>query len=367
MAKRRPKGTGSVQKYGKRQWRAVMPPLPDGSKPSRIFDKQADAIEWLDEQIGLVKADKYVPPSDQTLGGWLPEFIAAYRTDLAPKTMELDQDSIKRIARYTPDLLMVALQDLTEPEIQRAVNQMRENVEPRTVEMTLGLVRQSLNKAVDLKMISSNPAKKIKIAKSNKVSRDKYIEPDTLQSIVDYCLTSNTNPRSHVYQDIIYLISQTGMRTGEARAITGSQLRPGGIRIDQAFDKYGNLKTTKNKKNRFITLAPDLLAMLKDRTEHSISGYAFETSTGKPLGHRNIHRHLSVVTDGQHAPHDLRHTFITNAIRNGANPKAVADYVGDTVETILRVYVHTNHADLQHVAMMGTKRNKVTELKRPAT
>lgn len=359
--KRRPKGTGSVVKLGAREWMARYK-APDGSRPSKVFAKQADAVEWLDAEIASIRAGEYIAKSDQTLCAWIDEYIEAYRAKAAHSTAESYKGSIARLNKHAPDLMEMPLTEITEPDIQKALNQIRKKLSYRTTEITRTLLNMALSKAASLHKIKSNPVTGTKITESQTVRRPRYVEPDKVQAIEDYCLGEPFRANSKVYQDVIYFLLRTGCRCQEARGLHKSRLRKGGVLIDTVLDRKGSAKTTKNKRVRYITLPDDVLEMVQRRAHHSISGLIFETLTGTPLDHRNISRRLEEVSVG-HTPHDLRHTFGTNAIRNGANPKAVADYLGDEVETVLRVYTHTSHNDLTKVHMLAAQPNKVVEFK----
>ncbi len=100
---------------------------------------------------------------------------------------------------------------------------------------------------------------------------------------------------------------------------------------------------------------------MRRRAEASLSGFIFETSTGQVLGHRNIARHLALHLPGT-APHMLRHTYMTNAVKRGVNLKALSELTGDSIETILKVYVHTDDSDLMAAALAAVSAAAVTEI-----
>lgn len=359
--KRRPKGSGTIMKLGTRSWLARYT-APDGSKPSRQFTKQADAAEWLDKQVKAVREGAYIPPSDQMLSQWIAKYLAAYKAEVASSTKESYDGSVNRLNTYASDLMSMPLDTIMEPDIQKALNAIRAALSHRTTEITRTLLNMALAKALELHMIRINPATGTIIAKSQEVKRARYIEPETLKAITEYCLSEPYRESSRVYQDVIYFILITGCRGQDARGLQASRILANGCRIDTALDRKNKKKTTKNRRTRYITLPDDVLEMCKRRAKHSISGYVFETMTGQPLNHRNISRRLEAISGG-HTPHDLRHTFGTNAIRNGANIKAVADYMGDEIETVLKVYVHTDHSDLTKVHLLAAKPNKIVEFK----
>ena len=48
--------------------------------------------------------------------------------------------------------------------------------------------------------------------------------------------------------------------------------------------------------------------------------------------------------------HDFRHSCGSHLLRMGAKPAEIADWLGDTVETVLRVYVHVKRQEKDALA-----------------
>lgn len=338
---------GSVFKKGNK-WRGQYT-APDGSRISKTFKRQWQAQEWVNENEGQIKADTWIAPSEITLGAWIEDFIEVYRYNAESATKEGYKQSINRIKKFVPDLLDIPIQQLRQVDMQRAANTLRDHRHSRTCKITLSLIRSALEEAVKHGMIKNNPCTRIKIKESLESYGGKEIEPQTLAALIER-LKGDVQKRSRPYCDLLLFLIGTGMRTQEARALRVEDIRINGIYVATALDRSGKRKATKTKESkRFIPLTNELLALLKHRASQSINGLIFETTTGKPLGHRNIARSLSTYSNGKASPHDLRHTFVTNAIRNGANLKALSKITGDSIETLLKVYSHVNESDLLDV------------------
>lgn len=73
----------------------------------------------------------------------------------------------------------------------------------------------------------------------------------------------------------------------------------------------------------------------------------FHTKTGKQIQRRNVNRTLfnmlkSSGCECQNAsPHDLRHTFGSELIRNGIDVKVVSELLGHKdIQTTYNIYIH---------------------------
>ena len=52
-----------------------------------------------------------------------------------------------------------------------------------------------------------------------------------------------------------------------------------------------------------------------------------------------LHRHIRLHINN-HSPHDFRHTYATKLLANGVDIKTVASLLGDTVDTVIKTYIH---------------------------
>jgi len=174
------------------------------------------------------------------------------------------------------------------------------------------------------------------------------------------------------FAPMLALAVQTGMRTGEIRALRWSRIRtrPDGkrtIRIDATADdrKGGGLMDTKSKRsNRTIVITPAAAAILDrldgDRLDGD-SDFVFPNDRnagpwssdvlGKyldqaaaeakaPGATKTIAEQRKADQVGKLSPHDFRHYFVTDRLLAGHTTAVVAKYVGDTERVIQSVYTH---------------------------
>jgi integrase len=160
----------------------------------------------------------------------------------------------------------------------------------------------------------------------------------------------------------------TGARIGEVLGLQWSDVdfKRQMIRVRRQLTQQGELaepKTASGK--REVVMFPNLAAMLREhrlRSPFSQDGdFVFATRTGTPFSQRNVTgRGLDKAADaiGLNRPgerfrsHDLRHTFASVLIREGADVVFVARQLGHANPAItLRVYAHLFDSEAQSAKM----------------
>lgn len=166
----------------------------------------------------------------------------------------------------------------------------------------------------------------------------------------------------------------TGMRKGEARALTWADFNPatGRIRINKHITDKDQLVVDgrKNYKGYSITVDEDVRDLLCQLRDHNSKIDGFKTTsiifgTVKPLANETIRRHFQ--DDAKAAGmepiriHDLRHSHVSYLLNyTGLRAQDVASRIGDTVEVVLRTYAHfINNSDNTVVtAIEENKKNR---------
>ena len=246
--------------------------------------------------------------------------------------------------------MSLPIQNITERQVQKALNDIRQARHSRTVIITRTLLNMALTKAHHLGLIKTNPVAGTSVQKSESSFGGKALSAAEQEKLLDYC----HNHKSAV-SDLLYTIYRTGCRTGEARALRSADVTPTGIHIRHALDRDGNLKGVKSNQARFVPIVDNVLLSRLIERSRTYNGFIFLSRNATTLDHNNISRRVRTLLEG-HSPHDLRHTYITEAIRRGANLKALSEITGDQVNTLLTNYTHVNHDDLTALAnmMLGT-------------
>jgi integrase/recombinase XerD len=97
------------------------------------------------------------------------------------------------------------------------------------------------------------------------------------------------------------------------------------------------------------------MGILKKLHENRQSEYVFENAKGGMMHRRNITRTLDNIVEKsgisqKPSLHDLRHTFASELIRQGADIKTVSTVLGHaSVSTTLNIYVHKSDDDLNMI------------------
>lgn len=246
------------------------------------------------------------------------------------------------------------------------------------------VMRLALDAAVDDGLLARNPAERVR----RPVVDDKearHLSPAEIARV----LTAAEGLR---YSTALTLIAYTGVRRGEALALTWDavDLVEGTLEVRGTLARVdGKLVVTppKTKKSR-RTIAldsrlTDLLARHKDDQEQEAahaanlwhdSGLVFTTEFGRAVDPRDFFRTMQTAAKRAKVAdvgiHTLRHSMASAAMANGANIKDVSEILGHASVSITGdVYLHVTRdskramlakvADLLHDEMGGRMGGKV--------
>jgi len=116
-------------------------------------------------------------------------------------------------------------------------------------------------------------------------------------------------------------------------------------------------KHTKTRTSRIVKLLPHVVKMLSEIPRVNHTRKVFLSALGKPLPYWTTYCHdtwknalaTAGITDA--CFHDLRHDFITKAIRKGTRPYIVMKQVGHKSDAMLRRYQLIDEDDLEMLEM----------------
>ena len=164
------------------------------------------------------------------------------------------------------------------------------------------------------------------------------------------------------------LLFLTGMRVGELRALqweTDIDFENNLIHINKTKDRFGSRSPkTKNSYRKFPmnesikTILLDYQKWYEEIMEtckfRNPEGHVIITYAGEPIGERYLKRIIDLICERENTtyftPHFLRHTFVTIQLSNNIPVSTVAALVGDTPETIYKVYAHSFAKDEVHAS-----------------
>ena len=150
-----------------------------------------------------------------------------------------------------------------------------------------------------------------------------------------------------VYNALFTFLYWTGTRKGEALALQYDDFINDTVSINKAIKHFkGGFCDLKNESSRRVIKLPDnLLSKMKPILEQCNTNKPFVFGGEKSLALSSVKREfLKGIKASKVNPirvHDLRHSFVTNAINNDCNIVAVSKYIGhSTIEQTLKTYTH---------------------------
>lgn len=136
-------------------------------------------------------------------------------------------------------------------------------------------------------------------------------------------------------QDFIFLAYYTAARRASIETLRVEQVSLATNRLN--FRKVGEVVTAKRKTLQAIH--PKVRGILERRVAAAEGGWLFGPSVDFYRPFRAAAR-AAGIDDGRANPHVLRHSRATHLLQDGKPPYAVAQLLGDTLTTVLRVYGH---------------------------
>lgn len=153
------------------------------------------------------------------------------------------------------------------------------------------------------------------------------------------------------YRMIFCMSFFTGRRKGEVLALSPSDIKSDSILFNKTYTRKTvdgspyKITTSKNEKIGYTPICPAL--------RHELAGYTGESPFffgGENPIHENTLTHafdayIKKAGVKRIRYHDLRHSFVSMLLHNGANFMVVADLIGDTVDQVIKTYGHMYESD----------------------
>ena len=264
--------------------------------------------------------------------------------------------------------------DITPRDIQRWINEIREDNSPSTnrplspssINHFIGIIKQIFAYAEDYEICMNNPSRKIKRIPDKKDNKLRVLTKDEQIRFENYIERAN-NDEYFVYILVLY----TGLRLGETMGLMWSDinLKTGIMTISKSKyktkDSNGSWryvidspKTERSK--REIPLPHFLREKLRVMKRKRLSKYVVCRNDGSEITDKVVVWRLSYILKKAHIRfvnfHALRHTFATRALENNMDIKTLADILGHAnVSTTLNIYTHS---------LMNHKRQAMRKMKR---
>lgn len=362
MAKRS-NGEGSVRKRPNGTWEARFhyedPSTGEIRRRSFYGRTAAEARQQMRDAGERLAAGAPVTDSSMTVQEWcrrwLDTTVAASSRRATTKAL---YEGLSRAHLESPPFGNLTLDRVRPSDIEALILRLRaRGLAQSTVQRIFIVIRLALAGAVRDGLIARNPAELVRQPRIERTEARHLSVAD-----VAALLSCATGTR---YYPLLRLIATTGVRKGEALALTWDavDLDRAELAVRGTLTRVdGQLVVTPPKtaqSRRVLPLAPAEVAMLaaqrRDQAEErsragkdwNEAGFVFTTETGQPMDPRNVLRAMTTAATKAGLDHvnvhTLRHSAATAWLEAGVNVKAVSTLLGHAdIRITADVYGHVS-------------------------
>ena len=323
------------------------------------------AEQWLTMKEAEIQRGEWQAPEneDETVATWAERWMAS-KVNLKPKTKA---DYEMRLRVYViPRFGDAPISTITRADVQAWVQELvAQGLSASTVRHAVGTLSRILNEAVATGALAANPCQRISLPRLPK-GKVESLTLDQVKALADAIehpeiksAGNGARPtgRHHFpeYGLLVRFAAFTGLRAAEVAGlkIRALDLDKGVVRITETLSEVrGHLYTVPPKTYQFRSVPlPEFL--IKELREHLATlddnpdGYVFRAPTGTPLRWQNFYNHhFKPAVRQAGLPestrfHDLRHTFATLLVNQGAHPRAMMERLGhSSINVTLGTYGH---------------------------
>lgn len=325
-----------------------------------VYCTKKKAQKILNDMIYEYEHGTYVEPSKTTIEKFLKEWMETYVIpNKSPTTYENYQKIINRY--ICPILGNYTLEDLTPIMVQKWVNSLangdyidaRKPLKPQTVKNIFLILHSSMEKAIELKLITESPCTYTTLPKLVKYNAQIFDEEELQKFLTALKGTELETP--------LLIILSCGLRRGEALALKWSSIdwQNKKIHITESIVQTPSKKIlTKEPKSkagiRSIVMPNQLYEYLKLEYERrklldkhfSEDDYIIHAKSSKqPCKPDSLSKKFKCFLKRNNLKdirlHDLRHECASLLLKSGVNPRVAKDILGhSTVSITLDTYSH---------------------------
>ncbi|GAB3621153.1 site-specific integrase [Glutamicibacter endophyticus] len=337
---------------------------PDGTRRSKKFATRSHAQEHLRVIAVQQSRGEYVSEATQQLlvEELLTEWVST-ALHWKASTREAIASNIR--THIVPKWGSWQIGQIRRRDVQRWIAEV--NLAPRTVETIHGHFHAFLQWCVSDNLIATNPATNVNLPKGRKREHI-FLTVDQVRH-----LAGAIDPH---YSDLVWFLSVTGLRIGEAIELRAKDLDIARRRISVnrstifVGGRHPVVGPPKNGTTRSVALPSKMMTIVEKRAANvHPQSLMFQTQRGHQIRPNNFKRRqfdeavekanvaskragrldLYIPTDLR--VHDLRHTASSLLVRSGASVKAVQRMLGHATAAItLDVYAGLFEDDLDDVA-----------------
>ena len=377
MAKRRANGDGTLRKRDDGRWegRIVIGTKKNGQTLYKGFTNksQKEVLSQMNLFKEKLKGATLCEDYRMTLGEWLDKWLNEHK---AFSIRESTKQGYSRYIEYIkPHLGHKQVSAITTADVQKMYNKLKESGRVRN-HPTMGhqlsdsmvrsihmMLHEAMEYAMREHMILKNPTEGTTIPKAAEKEMQ-ILNEQQIQTFMEAI------KNDEIWGDFFYLELMTGLRRGEICALKWSDFdgAEGKLAICRTLHEDGTTGDTKTYSGvRSIKLPESAADMLRERKKMAVSEWIFpnplkpERAVTGQAAYNRLKKILKKCDLPNIRFHDLRHTFATQAIAGGVDPKSLSHLLGHTKASFsLDRYTHvTNEMQAGAAAVMGNFLDKI--------
>jgi integrase len=302
----------------------------DGKKVSlgvRGEENEADAYQAWHRLMAGVTVEKTKPKAEPSVREIIGAFLADCEGRVKPRTLRGYRDFLTPFATQYGSLKPSELTPTLAETYSR-----RPGWSSSTRHDFLGTLAGAFRWAERARVIERTPL--VGLRRPPKASRGLEV---LLTAEERVRLSDSATP---LFRLVLEVLWGTGMRPGEAAAITAENFDP-----DAGLVRLKEHKTAHKGKGRVIYLTPGVVGLLKGLKEKHGSGPLLRNRCGRPWTGWAIVKAMQATRERAGLPgkvaYGLRHTFATDALANGVPDAQVAELLGHSGTAML--HKHYSH------------------------
>ena len=328
----------------------------------RGFRTKREAESEMRKVIGSLEDGSYVPPSRMTLAQYLEEWKDDYVTH---NVRESTAAEYRRIIdrNIVPQLGRHLIQDLRAHHIQKYVSRTLKSgrargeggLSPTTVRNHIRVLSEALKHAVDMGVIKSNPAGRVKSPKMNE------FEPQVVTAEIARLILDQAEGTP--WHTAFFLAFYSGVRRSELCGLRWSDVSfdESYMMIDRArvAVRGGSVEGSPKTKSshRLVSLSSVAVRALSNHLQcqkdlfeaigirWTEECHLFCNDQGNPYNPSSFSHAFKRIAKKAGFPnvrlHDARHAHATILLKAGVHPKTVQDRLGhSTIITTMDIYSH---------------------------
>ena len=319
--------------HGKRKRERIGPSKT--AAEARLLKVQSSLVE--DKHI---ERDKNATVTLGQLFDWFLNLQEVSQLDSYPR-VKVQIKALSRLLnkdQVIRDLTISQLETYVKNRLQEpSPNRIGRTIAAKTVKEEISLLRNMLNRALSYEFISGPPISRYPTVKVDNV-RKRVFGEEEYQRLLEECPLW--------LRRIVIMARGTGMRQGEILKLQWRDvdLKTGFVRLKASM--------TKTDEARSVRLLPEVITMLREIPKTLHTQQVFLSANNRPIPYWTTYVQKTWKQSLEKAGiegacfHDLRHDFVTRAMRSGNASHVVMKQVGHKTDSMLRRYQLIDERDL---------------------